>query len=87
MIKIYPKVKVPMRTEGLKHFATKYAKRANLNEDVIPHLTSMLVLGGGKIPTLETRQNMAPVNIYEGNQEYENCVVELDQYEENPHYK
>lgn len=68
--------------QSLLGLARLYAEREHLPETVIPHLHKMLLLGGGRMPKLELKKDLAPVNIYEGNQEYENCVVEVERDEE-----
>lgn len=66
----------------LLSLARIYAERENLPDAMIPHLHRMLLLGGGRMPKLEHKKNLAPVNIYEGNHEYGNCVVEVERDEE-----
>jgi hypothetical protein len=70
--------------EAMLKLATLYAQREHLNADMIPHLHRMLKIGGGRFPDLGpvNHKNLAPVNIYEGNQEYEDSVVDVP-YDEN----
>lgn len=72
----------PMEQDSILHLAEMYAEREKLPSALVPHLHRMLLLGGGRMPKLEHKKDLAPINIYEGNQEYENCVVEVERDEE-----
>lgn len=63
---------------ALLNLARMYAKKNDLPDTMAPHLHRMILLGGGRMPdSLRNRKNAAVVNIYEGNQEYENSVAEI----------
>lgn len=68
----------PLETEqALVEFARRYSACRHLPEDMLEHLVAMLKIGGGRLPRIEVRKNLAPVNIYEGNAEYQNCEIEI----------
>lgn len=70
-----------LEPNSILNFAKLYAERYGLPDTMIPHLHTMLQIGGGRTPKIN-RKTLSPVNIYEGNQEYENCVVEIERDEE-----
>lgn len=62
--------------KGLLYLAKLYAERERLGKEMIPHLHRMLLLGGGRMPKTETKKNLGRINLYEGNSEYRDAVID-----------